>query len=402
MIIKSINSVRKNSFIVFCFLASVIVFNSGCKTLKTTSYKQPLFDSTIVFEPKDGEYASTRIPALVSTPKGTLLAFCEGRVGTASDWAEMDMLMRRSTNGGRTWEPYIVIAPRQGKTPTSNATPIVDKEGNIHLLFQRDYAKAYYTKSTDDGKSWSAPVDITYAFDAFRPEYNWKVLAPGPGHAIQLKNGRLVAPVWLANSEKLEPHRSHFPSCVATIYSDDLGKTWKRGAIVVDNSAKIKNPNETMAVELEDGRVMLNIRNPTDIHQRAVAYSPDGISNWSEITFDEELYEPVCMASIIKVSTKDNGGKSRMLFVNPDTRNNPKPPRQNLTAKLSYDEGKNWTVQKVLNPGASGYSDLAVGPDGTIYCLYETNTIGKGFNYSLVLKRFNVAWLTDGKDLLKR
>lgn len=376
-------------------------FQVGCRTTAKLA-QQPYIDSSIVFEPKEGEYASTRIPALVSTPKGTLLAFCEGRIGSASDWAEMDLLMRRSTDGGRTWGPYVVIAPRNGKRPTSNSTPIVDKEGNIHLLFQRDYANAYYTKSTDDGKTWSAPVDITYAFDAFRPEYNWKVLAPGPGHAIQLKNGRLVAPVWLADSEKLTPHRSHYPSCVATIYSDDLGKTWKRGAIVVNNSPKIKNPNETMAVQLEDGRVMLNIRNPSDVHRRAVSYSPDGISNWSEITFDEELYEPVCMASIIKISTKENGGKSRLLFVNPDTRNNPKPPRENLTAKLSYDDGQNWTVQKVLNPGPSGYSDLAVGSDGTIYCLYETNTVGKGFNYSLVLKRFNVAWLTDGKDNFKR
>ncbi len=398
MTIISINPAFRNLLLFFCFLVSFTVSNMGCKTLRTSSYKQPLFDSTIVFEPNEGTYASIRIPALVITLKGTLLAFAEGRVGTASDWAEMDLIMRRSTDGGKTWEAGTVIAPRQGKSPTSNPTPIVDKAGNIHLLYQRDYAVAYYTTSTDDGKTWSAPVDITYAFNAFRPQYNWKVVAPGPGHAIQLKNGRLLVPVWLADSEKLEPHRSHFPSCVATIYSDDLGKTWKRGAIVADNSPKIKNPNETMAVELEDGRVMLSIRNPSDIHRKAVAYSTDGISNWSEVSFDEELYEPVCMSSIIKVSTKDNGGKSRMLFVNPDTRDNPKPPRMNLTAKLSYDEGQNWTVQKVINPGASGYSDLAVGPDGTIYCLYETNTVDKGFNYSLILKRFNVAWLTDGKD----
>ncbi len=398
MIITSGISTVRNPLLVFGFIACVIVFNVSCKTLKTFSYKQPLFDSTIVFEPKEGTYASIRIPALVSTPKGTLLAFAEARVGTASDWAQMDLLMRRSTDGGKTWEANKIISPRQGISPNGNPTPIVDSEGNIHLLFQRDYAVAYYTKSTDDGITWSAPVDITYAFNAFKPEYNWKVLAPGPGHAIQLKNGRLLAPVWLADSEKLLPHRSHFPSCVATIYSDDLGKTWKRGAIVADNSPKIKSPNETMAVELEDGRVMLSIRSPSDIHQKAVAYSKDGTSNWSEVAFDEELYEPVCMSSIIKVTIKDNGGKSRMLFVNPDTRNNPKPPRMNLTAKLSYDEGQNWTVQKVINPGASGYSDLAIGPDGTIYCLYETNTVGKGNNYSLILKRFNVAWLTDGKD----
>ncbi len=402
MIKKNPALINGKASLLVCFLAIVLLTLVGCSTARHSSRDLVLSDSTIVFEPSEGTYASMRIPALVCTPKGTLLAFCEGRVGTSSDWAEMDLLMRRSTNGGKTWEPYLVIAPRQGKSPTSNPTPIVDKNGNIHLLYQRDYARAYYTSSVDDGKTWSPAVDITYAFEAFRPDYDWKVLAPGPGHAIQLKNGRLLAPVWLANSEKMEPHRSHFPSCMATIYSDDLGKTWKRGDIVADNSPKIKNPNETMAVELADGMVMLNIRNPTDIHQRAVSYSADGATNWSAIAFDEELFEPVCMASIIRVSGAQGGDKNRLLFVNPDSRNIAKHPRQNLTAKLSYDEGKSWTVQKVLNPGASGYSDLAVAPDGTIYCLYETNTVGKGFNYSLVLKRFTVSWLTGGKDTWKK
>lgn len=391
-----------NPFLFFLVSFSALISLAiGCRTARQQS-TQPVFDSSIVFEPIEGQYASMRIPALVATQKGTLLAFCEGRVTSASDWSDMDLLMRRSTDGGKTWSDFVVIAPREGKRPTSNATPIVDREGNIHLLFQRDYAIAYYTKSTDDGKTWSKPVDITYAFDAFKPEYNWKVLAPGPGHAIQIKSGRLVVPVWMADSEKMEPHRSHYPSCVATIYSDDLGKTWKRGAIVANNSPEIKNPNETMAVELEDGRVMLSIRNPSEIRRKAVSYSPDGISNWTKIAFDEELFEPVCMSSIVRVSTRADGGKSRLLFVNPDSEHIPKHPRQNLTAKLSYDEGESWTVEKVLNPGASGYSDLAVGPDGTIYCLYETNTVKQGWNYSLKLKKFNVAWLTEGKDVYRK
>jgi sialidase-1 len=104
------------------------------------------------------------------------------------------------------------------------------------------------------------------------------------------------------------------------------------------------------------------------------------------------------MGSIIRVSGKDQGGKSRLLFVNPDSRHIAQHPRENLTAKLSYDEGQTWPVQQVINPGVSGYSDLAVGPDGTIYCLYETHSGVKGANYSLVLQRFNLDWLTGGKD----
>jgi sialidase-1 len=345
-------------------------------------------ETTVVFEPIAGSYASMRIPALVLTKQGSLLAFCEGRIGTASDWADMDMLMRRSTDGGKSWEPIQVIASRQGGMPTSNATPIVDADGNIHLLYQRGYANAYYTKSTDDGKTWSPAVDITYAFDAFRPEYNWQVLAPGPGHSIQLKDGRLLVAVWICEPAKLLPHKSHYPSRIATIYSDDAGKTWKRGEILPDGV--VKNPSETMAVQLEDGRVMLNIRHAGDSHRRGVSYSANGISGWTAPVLDTALYEPVCMASIIRVYDK---GKPALLFTNPDTRNAPKPPRKNLTAKLSYDEGKTWPLQQVIDTSFAGYSDLAVDHKGMVYCLYETNTVGTGFNYSLVLKRFRLEWV---------
>lgn len=366
---------------------------TSCSTLKNTSASLSQ-DSSVVFEP-GGEYASMRIPALVMTKKGTLLAFCEGRIGTSSDWADMDLLMRRSTDKGKTWNPNQVIASRQGGTPTSNATPIVDRDGTVHLIYQRDYARAYYTQSKDDGKTWSKAIDITYAFDAFKLEYDWKVLAPGPGHAIQLKNGRLLVPVWLSDPDKLVPHRSHGPSCVATIYSDDLGKTWKRGAIAAKNTPELKSPNETVAVQLEDGRVMLNMRSPSNVHLKAITYSLDGVSNWSKPVFDEELFEPVCMASLIKVPSKGKTKKTTLVFANPDSRNIEKFPRKNLTVKLSFDDGENWPVQKVLNTGPSGYSDLAVDSKGTIYCLYETNTIGKGWNYSLVLKKFKLKKLID-------
>ena len=365
-------------------LIALVFISFGCKTSRTLTSNAPLFDSTLVFEP-GGPYASTRIPALVITKKGTLLAFCEGRIGTASDWADMDMIMKRSTDGGKTWQPNVIIAPKVSGQPTSNATPIVDRDGTIHLLYQRDYAKAYYTFSKDDGQTWSEATDITYAFDAFRPEYDWKVLAPGPGHAIQLTNGRLLAAIWLANPIKTTPRRAHAPSCIATIYSDDLGKTWKRGAIVADNSAAFKNPSETMPVQLKDGRVMLNIRNVTEKRRRGVSYSADGISNWSTPVFDEGLFEPICMATITRFGPD-------LLFINPDSGDTSKGNRRNLTVKISYDEGQTWPTKKVLNPGASGYSDVAVGPDGTVYCLYETNA-GKGFNYSMVLKRFNREWV---------
>lgn len=350
-----------------------------------------IVDSSIVFEP-DGLYTSTRIPALVMTPKGTLLAFCEGRIGTASDWADMNLLLRRSTDGGKTWQPIQIIDSNKG-APVGNPTPIVDNNGTVHLLYQKDYAEAFYTSSDDDGRTWTKSSNITDVFNQFKSEYNWKVLAPGPGHGIQLKNGRLLAAVWLANSSKLLPRRSHGPSCVATIYSDDLGKSWKRGAVVADSSSAIANPNESMPVQLANDSVLLSIRNASSIKRRAFSISNDGVSGWSKIRFEEELFDPTCMASIIALPSLKKNEKPAILFVNPDSRNIEKHPRQNLTAKLSFDNGYTWPLQKVLNSGASGYSDLAVSADGTVYCLYETNTVGKGFNYSLVLKKFNRNWL---------
>lgn len=382
-----------NSCLAVVFISAFFLLTiNGCSTRKFSAEKA-LLDSSVVFSP-GGEFASMRIPALVMTKKGTLLAFCEGRIGTASDWADMDLLMRRSKDGGRTWEPNVVIASRKTGQPTSNATPIVDDNGTIHLLYQRDYANAFYTSSVDDGKTWSEAVDITYAFDAFKPEYDWKVLAPGPGHSIQLKNGRLLVPVWLSDPAKLKPRRSHAPSCIATIYSDDHGKTWKRGAIIANNSPEFKNPSETMAIQLNDGRVMVNIRNVSDEHLRGISYSNDGISGWTKPVFDKELFEPICMATIIRLQDKQQSG---MLFINPDSQTSdgkiiPKYPRKNLTAKISYNEGQSWPVKKVINAGPAGYSDVAIGPDGTIYCLYETNA-GNSFNYTMVLKRFNMAWL---------
>lgn len=385
--------------IVYTFLLVSAI--TGCKhssQLGATDNNKPV----TVFEP-GGDYASMRIPALVMSKQQTLMAFTEARIGTSSDWADMDLLLRRSTDNGKTWQAAQVIAPRIKGQPTNNPTPIVGEDGTIHLLFARDYARAFYTRSTDDGLSWSEPKDITDVFDGFKSAYNWNVVAPGPGHGIQLKNGRLLAPVWLAKSA-VTPKRVHHPSCVVTVYSDDNGTTWKRGTIVADSSDEVKNPNESMAIQLNDGNIMLMMRNPGNPHRKSISYSADGAGNWSKPVYHQDLFEIPCMASIVRVSEVKNGeGKNRIVFVNPDSEHLEKTPRRNLTAKLSYDEGKTFRVERVLNPGASGYSDLAVGADGTIYCLYETNnSTGKDFKYTLVLQSFNIEWLTNGKDRLKK
>jgi sialidase-1 len=309
-------------------LRMAIFIVAGFFSMPLTAQQKPFTDTTLLFVPSPGGYTMFHVPALVITKKGTVLAFTEGRYGKGKDWDDMDLLLRRSEDGGNTWESSQVVIPYTKGKPTSNITPIADKDGTVHLLFQVNYANAYYIKSTDEGKTWSKPVDITYVFDLFKKEYNWKVLAPGPGHAIQMTNGRLLVPVWLCIPDKRIPGGDHRPSCVATIYSDDNGKSWKRGQIISNNrdiaansTDTIRNPNESVVVQLTDGRIMINMRNEADSNRRLVSYSPNGISGWSQPAFDNDLFEPVCMASLIRV-TGNGDDKSRLIFVNPDSRHN--------------------------------------------------------------------------------
>lgn len=362
-----------------------------------------------LFTAGEGDYYTFRIPALVATTKGTLLAFCAARRGRGGDWDPIDIASRRSIDGGTTWEPLRLIAHSEGHT-VDNPVPIVDCEtGAIHFLYQIDYARVFYMRSDDDGVTWSEAREITSTFDQFRPEYDWRVAAPGPGHAIQLKNGRLLVAVWLSTGAGTEfgaGKLGHRPSCVSTIYSDDHGATWQRGEIVLDTSDEMPNPSETMPLELEDGRVMLFIRTESAGNRRAVAYSADGATGWSRPVFHPGLYEPICMASVLRMTSSAQGGKSRVLYSNPDSSANPTRQRvkwgirENITVKLSYDDGQTWPVAKSIDPGFAGYSDLAVGPDGTIYCIYEGGgREGNMFhNLHMSVARFSLDWLTDGQD----
>ncbi|WP_166647225.1 exo-alpha-sialidase [Prosthecobacter fusiformis] len=379
--------------------------------------KQDLFKVT-------GEgYKIYHIPGIVVTAKGTVLAWCEARKN-GHDWDDIHVLLRRSTDDGLTWsEPKNIVNVEGPKTKNpfalaiknvdpktvtyNNPVMIADKDGTIHMLFCLEYMRAFYQRSTDDGLTWTQPVEITSTFESFRKVYDWKVLATGPNHSIQLqKTGRLVVPVWLSTGTGGNAHR---PSVTSTIYSDDQGKTWLAGEIAVPNTEEWINPNETVAVELSDGSVMLNVRSESKAHRRLVTISKDGATGWSTPRFDDALLEPICMGGIVRYSSAATGQKNRLLFSNPSNlegareKGKPEPGksrlRQNLSVKLSYNEGLTWAVNKVLEPGWSAYSDIAVTPKGTILSFYGAS--GEKHHFAgdrLTLARYNLEWLTDGKD----
>ena len=384
----------------------------------------PFLEKVDLFEAAKDGYTLYRIPGIVVTKRGTVLAYCEARKSDKGDWGTIDILLRRSTNNGASWQPRVKIAdvpgPKaknavalaqklatEGEVTYNNPVAIADAYGTVHFLFCLEYARCFYLRTDDDGLTFSQPVEITGSFDKFRPEYDWKVLATGPGHGIQLRHGRLVVPVWLSLGTGGHAHR---PSVTSVIYSDDLGRTWSRGEIAGPNEGDWIIPNETCAVQLADGRVLLNMRSESKANRRLLTTSLDGATGWSKPQFHEQLLEPICMATMVRLSEAPE--KNRLLFANPHnlSRADGKEvagknrDRKNVSVKLSYDESATWPVSKTIEPGFSGYSDLAVAKDGTILLFYERGSTDGASIYktgSLTVARFNLEWLTDGQDSLQ-
>lgn len=351
-------------------------------------------ETTDVFVAGTDGYHTYRIPALIVTTNRTVLAFCEGRKNSRSDTGDIDLLVKRSTDGGKTWSAQQVIWSDAENT-CGNPAPVVDQstgiiwllmtwnlgtdhEKDIHARTSKATRRVFVTHSADDGRTWAAPKDITSAVK--KPEWTW--YATGPVNGIQLVRGkhagRLVIPCNHSGPREGggSVSRSHI------IYSDDHGATWQLGG------REDERTNESTIVELADGSLLHNMRSYREKKLRAVATSRDAGMTWSGVTDDTTLIEPVCQASILRYSWPDPRERNRILFSNPASEK-----RENMTVRVSYDEGKTWAVSKTIHAGPAAYSCLTVLPDRTIACLFERGE--KGPYETISLARFPLSWLED-------
>lgn len=376
--------------------AAMLLLGIGCGPAPETQESPPAPTQTDLFVSGEGGYHTYRIPSLIVTRQGSLLAFSEGRKNNRRDHGDIDLLIRRSTDGGQTWSDQRIVYEEGGteEITIGNPCPVVDREtGTIWLPFCRDNRDVLVTKSTDDGVTWSDPVDITA--DVKKPDWTW--VATGPGIGIQLDQGpykgRLLIPSdhGVGGGEEGDERVQYS----YVFYSDDHGETWQRGGSVAPHT------DECQLVQTGDGNLLINMRNywgrqggrPDRGSMRALATSQDGGATWSELSFDPTLIEPICQASLIRHVGHATAGDSpsALLFSNPAS----KTARVDLTVRLSYDSGKTWPVSRLLNPGRSAYSNLAILPDGTIGCLYER---GKSIPYeTITFARFTMDWLKGGE-----
>ncbi|MFB9832624.1 exo-alpha-sialidase [Actinoallomurus acaciae] len=348
----------------------------------------PEFDEQVLFaQHTDGYYCCFRIPAIVRANDGTLLAFAEGRVNDCADSGDIDVVLKRSTDDGRTWGPLQVVLPGNGDT-RDNPAPVVDRRtGRIVLMTSynpvSDVTKRrpFTQYSDDDGATWSAPRDVTD--EVVKPLWNsW--YATGPGHGTQLQHGphkgRLIVP---ANHEGDGGALKGGPQGGNLNYSDDGGLTWKIGADDTRTTNDV-SPGELSTTELADGRIYVNARDNTgtDPGNRNTTTSSDG-----GLTFDApfhtlpKLDAPKVQGSVLRA------GNTIYLSV-------PDHPvtREIMAIRTSSDDGQNFQqIGKVIYWGPSAYSDLVDLGSDRLGLLYEAGQTGP---YEQIrFARFNTAYL---------
>lgn len=345
-----------------------------------------------VFTSGEEGHKSYRIPAIVRLPDGELLAFCEGRVNNAADFGDINIVMKKSKDNGKTWGPLQHIVDYEN-LQAGNPAPVVDLQdpahprGRIFLFYNtgnehepqvrrgKGLREVWYKTSEDGGNTWSAPVNITTGAHrpkqpAVNPAYNfsedWRTYANTPGHAMQFQSGPYKGRIYVAaNHTAGDPLPNYRDGRAHGFYSDDHGKTFR-----LSDNVEIPGGNEAIAAELPGGRLMMNIRNQKGGEKaRIVALSGNGGQTWDTAYYDFHLPDPVCQGTLLNISG------NRLAFCNAaDTLR-----RNNLTLRISSDEGKTWRQNYLIDKSPDGkgdytaYSDIVQTAGNRIGVLYERN-----------------------------
>lgn len=353
-------------------------------------------ERTVLFNMGDYDSQYWRIPALVTAADNSLVAVVDKRGSSLGDLPNtISIMSRRSTDNGKNWsEPVVVAQGGNGKTYGDPAVVLDKKTGNLICMFVGDQGLwnatpynrqgIYVSKSTDNGVSWSEPVAITD--QVYANHSGWYAGFAGSGHGLCLKDGRLMFVLAIrATSATGVPLHNY------AIYSDDGGDNW-----TLSTNAATTVGDEAKVVELEDGDILMSIRNPSK-GNRIFCKSTDRGQTWGKAYFETELKDPACNGDIIRYSySTDEGseGKSRLLHSLPESTTT----RENVTVYLSEDDGETWPIKKRLVDGYSAYSSLTVLPDGTIGALVEEgkwdNNLPGEDGFQLVFYRFTMDWLT--------
>jgi len=335
--------------------------------------------SSVVFQKADHGYDTYRIPAVIQAPSGDLLAFAEARLDGPGDSGQIDLVMRRSADGGHSWGEMTVVWSEKGYT-CGNPSPVVDAvSGRILLLATRnpasdtetdirngkssDSRRVFILTSDDNGRNWSSPREITAQVK--RPDWGW--YATGPCHAIQLQHERFQGRIVVPCDHTIIRDGSYAGGGSHVIYSDDGGESWRIGGICPDG-------NECSVAETREGDLLLNMRLENSAagrwpgHSRLLATSISGGERFRPVwTPEVGLQEPICQGSMANYLNRGLNTET-ILFTNPDDPEH----RVNLTLKASPDGGRTWRKVTTLCKGHAAYSDLVVMSDGRIGVLYET------------------------------
>ncbi|HEX4875966.1 MAG TPA: sialidase family protein [Chitinophagaceae bacterium] len=352
-------------------------------------------------------HRSYRIPAIVSLPSGELLAFAEGRVHGAGDFGDINIVLKRSSDKGKTWGTLQTVVDYE-QLQAGNPAPVVDvtdpsyPQGRLFLFYNtgnnhegevrkgKGLREVWYKTSIDGGTTWSEAVNITAQVHrpnqpAVNPAYtyqeDWRSYANTPGHAMQFQKGKYRGRIFVsANHSAGEPKKQFEDYDAHGFYTDDHGKTFQLG-----NNLHFPGSNESIAAELSNGKLMMNSRNQKgDVKARIVSVSSNGGQSWDTTYFDRNLPDPVCQASMLSIGNKK--GKNILAFSNAADEKR----RDNLTLRISFDDGQTWKKSFLLDKAEgikdnTAYSDIVAVSRREVGVLYEKN------NYSQIVFK-TVKW----------